>query len=190
MDKVRLLKDRLSSRPVICAVRSEEALRRVLSFEEPRCVFVLGSTLQDLFKAVSSLTARGHMPFVHVDLVEGLKADQSGIRYMVDNARPFGVISTHKGVIDAAKAMGLVTVLRVFLLDSDAVRKGKSLVSSLKPDFLEVLPGVAVMGVEKGRLLELGGSLIAGGLVETREQVRAILDKGVLGVSTSRVDLW
>ncbi|EHM09393.1 glycerol-3-phosphate responsive antiterminator (mRNA-binding) [Thermanaerovibrio velox DSM 12556] len=190
MDKVRIFKERLASRPVICSVRSEEGLREVLSFQDPRCVFLLGFSIQDVVRSVSSLTSRGHMPFVHMDLVEGLKSDQSGIRYLVDNARPWGIISTHKGVIEIAKGMGLMTVLRVFLLDSDALRKGRSMVSSVKPDFLEVLPGVAVVGMERTRLSDLGCPIIAGGLVDSPSQVQVILSRGVLGVSSSERSLW
>ncbi|MCX7827845.1 MAG: glycerol-3-phosphate responsive antiterminator [Thermanaerothrix sp.] len=190
MDKVRLLRERLAVRPIICAVRSMDVVKDVLAFEEPRCVFLLGFSLQDVVKSVSSLLSRGHMPFVHMDLVEGLKSDQSGIRYLVDNARPWGIISTHKGVVEIAKGMGLVTVLRVFLLDSDAIRKGKSLVGAVRPDFVEVLPGVAVVGMEKTPLSDLGCHIIAGGLVDSPDQVRTILSRGVIGVSSSEKSIW
>lgn len=190
MDRIRVMMSRLAAKPVICAVRSEDGLRRVLDIEDPRCVFLLGFPIQDIFKAINSLSSRGHMPFVHMDLVDGLKGDQAGIKYLVDNARPWGIISTHKGVVEMAKEAGLITVLRVFLLDSDAFRKGRSLVSSVKPNFLEVLPGVAVMGIGKEKLSQLGCQLIAGGLVDSPGQVKDILLKGVVAVSSSEESLW
>ena len=190
MNRLQVLKQRLAEHPVICAVRSPEDLRCALQLEDPRCVFLLGTTLHDAPASVASLTAKGHSVFVHVDLVEGLRPDAAGLRFFAEHAKPSGIISTHRSVVDQAREQGLLTVRRVFLLDSEALRKGRQLVAHLRPDLLELLPGVALMGLGESRLREFGTGLIAGGLVEDKMQVAAILKRGVLGVSTSTRSLW
>lgn len=190
MNRLQVLRQRLAEHPVICAVRTSEDLRCAQQLEGPRCVFLLGTTLREVPQSVSSLSAKGHSVFVHVDLVEGLKPDAAGLSFLAEHAKPAGVISTHRSVVEQAREQGLLTILRVFLLDSEALRKGRQLVSHLRPDLLELLPGVALVGLGESRLREFGAGLIAGGLVEDKSQVGAILKRGVLGVSTSTRSLW
>jgi glycerol uptake operon antiterminator len=80
--------------------------------------------------------------------------------------------------------------LRIFLLDSQAFRKGKQLAYSVNPDFVEVLPGISMISVDDAILKEIPSPLIAGGLIKTMEQVNEILSRGVLAVSTSEKSLW
>jgi glycerol uptake operon antiterminator len=156
----------------------------------PRAVFLLGANLLELEDLVARVARAGHLPFVHLDLVEGLKTDSAGVRFIAQRVDPFGVISTHKSVIEAAASCGLVGILRVFLLDSEALRKGKQLVSFAKPHLVELLPGVSLIPIPDRMLSDFASPIIAGGLVEDIDQVHAILRKGALGVSTSQSSLW
>ncbi len=188
-EKLASLRKMLRERPVISAVRNGKDLDKLYSLP-PRVVFLLGSNLLEVGEVVERLTRQGHLPFVHVDLVEGLKTDSSGVRYAARVIRPFGLISTHKSVIEAARDNGLLGILRVFLLDSEALRKGRQLVSFTRPDLVELLPGVALIPIPESTLADFASPIIAGGLIETREQIVAIQKKGVLGVSTTHVSLW
>lgn len=179
----------LRGHPVIPALRVSRDIERICLLP-PRVVFLLGTSLGDYAEQMAALRKAGHSIFVHVDLVEGLKSDLAGFDFLLKEALPDGVISTHKGVLDLAKKNGLLRILRVFMLDSEAMNKGRHLVQSVHPDFVELLPAVGVPSVEEKNLRGFASPLIAGGLVTTIEQIHAILRKGIVAVSTSESSLW
>jgi len=59
----------------------------------------------------------------------------------------------------------------------------------LKPDFLEILPGIIPEFIEEISR-RYSGDIIAGGLVRKKEQVFAALKAGAKAISTSCKDLW
>ena len=62
-------------------------------------------------------------------------------------------------------------------------------VSQIMPDCIELMPGLITPVV--GRLAKkLSLPVIAGGLIETKEQVMTLLSAGACGVSTSCEALW
>src|SRR5919109_4109047 len=127
--------------------------------------------------------------FVHLDLIDGLAKDQHGLRWLTENAHPTGVISTRGAVISSARALHLATVQRVFLLDSQSVHTGMELAHSVRPDVIEVLPGI-LPTIVADLVQHTDRPLIAGGLITSPEQARAALQAGAWGVSTSDRRLW
>ncbi len=59
-----------------------------------------------------------------------------------------------------------------------------------KPDFIEVLPGVALPRVVDYLREHFQQPLIAAGLVKTAEDVWRILQAGAVAVDTSAENLW
>lgn len=180
---------RVKDHPVIPALRTSRDVERACRLSR-RVVFLLGTSLGDYRDQMEALRQAGHTVFVHVDLVEGLKSDSAGFTFLLREALPDGIISTHKGVLDLAKKKDLLRILRVFMLDSEALSKGRQLVQAVRPDFVELLPGVAITAVEEKNLRGFSSPLVAGGLVTTIEQIHSILRKGVVAVSTSESSLW
>jgi glycerol uptake operon antiterminator len=139
---------------------------------------------------MSALREAGHIVFVHVDLLEGLRADSTGFSFLLHQMAPQGVISTHKNILALAKKNRILGLLRVFLLDSEALSRGVQVAQTVKPDFVELLPGSALPLLEDRKLRDFSSPLIAGGLITNLEQVHAVLRKNVAGVSTSDTSLW
>lgn len=183
------VRDLFKAYPVIPALRTGKDVDRALKLA-PRVVFLLGASVLDFAGKVQALQNVGHVVFIHFDLIEGLRADGAALDYLLASAPPEGVISTHKAVIDLAKKAGLLRILRIFVLDSEAVRKGRELVAAVKPDFAELLPGVALTTVDERHIRDFSVPLIGGGLITELSQVHSILRKGVTAVSTSDTSLW
>ena len=61
--------------------------------------------------------------------------------------------------------------------------------ASSRPDFSELMPGICprVIRALAGRM---GAPIIAGGMIETKEDILAALGAGAAGVSTSSAALW
>ena len=131
----------LRRRPIIAAVRDEAALAVALA-SPSAVVFLLSGNLLNVEQMVQRVLREERAAFVHLDLVEGLTKDQHGLRWLAQRARPTGIISTRGFVLSAASSMGLATVQRLFLLDSQSVRTGLDMANNVRPDVIEVLPGI------------------------------------------------
>ena len=178
----------LRRNPVIPAVRGpDEALRAALSGRHA-AVFVLGGDVFRVLEKAEGVGGRRPAVCVNVDMVGGISADASGLRFLA--GRIEGIISTHRHVIELAKGLGLVAIQRLFAIDSGAVERGTRLIGRADPDCVEILPALALpeVLVLHPRLLER--PVLAGGLLKSQDDVAALLAAGASGVSTSHEGLW
>ncbi|WP_153126871.1 glycerol-3-phosphate responsive antiterminator [Peribacillus tepidiphilus] len=127
--------------------------------------------------------------FYHMDLIHGLKNDDYATEFVCQEIKPAGLISTKASVIMKAKQKGVLSVQRVFLLDSQALEKNMKIVSKTQPDFLEVLPGAMPWIIEEIKDM-VNIPILAGGFIRTPEEVDNALKAGATGITTSNVDLW
>lgn len=177
----------LERNPVIPAVRGpDDALEAALAGEHP-AIFVLGG---DIFRVLGRVAAQGRRPnvYVNVDLVGGIAADASGLRFL--SGRVDGIISTHRHVIELAEASGLITIQRLFAIDSGAVERGLKLIRRAEPRFVEILPALAYCEIAERYAEVLDLPVLAGGLLKGDEDIATILGAGAVGVSTSHKGLW
>lgn len=126
---------------------------------------------------------------IHTDLIQGLKNDEYSIEYICQDIKPYGIISTRPSVIAKAKKRGLMTIQRIFLLDSQALEKSYAIAQKTQADYLEILPGV-IPGFIKKIANDIKIPILAGGLVTTKEEVNCALNAGAQAVTTSHVALW
>ena len=92
-------------------------------------------------------------------------------------------------IIKAARDVGLFTVQRFFAVDSHSIDTTLESIKSSKPDMIEVMPGIATKVIAKLKG-QLNIPIIGGGLVDSADEVRAILRSGASAVSTSKRELW
>ena len=131
----------------------------------------------------------GKAAFVHLDLIEGLAAREVTVDYIAGQTDADGVISTKPQLLRRAAEMGLVTVQRFFLLDSMAIENVSRHLDRDSAHFIEVLPGLMPKIIR--RVAEAAGKpVIAGGLIEEKEDVVAALGAGAVAVSASNPAVW
>jgi glycerol uptake operon antiterminator len=135
--------------------------------------------------------ARSHCKKVllHADLIQGLKNDEYSSEFLCQKIKPDGLISTRGSVLKTAKKNGILSIQRLFLLDTIAIETSYKLAERVHPDFIEVLPGCVPHLIEKVNI-ETGISVIAGGLITKKEEINSVLASGAKAVTTSRKDLW
>ena len=177
----------LRANPIIPAVRGpDSALEAAIAGDHP-AIFVLGG---DIFKVLGRVGSQGRRPqiYVNVDLVGGIASDASGLRFL--SRRVEGIISTHRHIIELSKTSGLITIQRLFAIDSSAVERGLKLIRRAQPQFVEILPALAYceIAAQYSEVLDL--PVLAGGLLKSRENIATILEAGAVGVSTSDQGLW
>ena len=126
---------------------------------------------------------------VHVDLVTGLGGKEVAADYVKQFTAADGIITTKPPLIKRGKELSLCTVLRYFLIDSMALENIRNQQHMVRPDFIEVLPGLMPKVIRKiCRTFRI--PIIAGGLITDKEDVVAALSAGAIAVSTTNQDVW
>ena len=162
------LENTLGDSPIVAAVKDEPGLERCLN-SPCRVVFVLFGDLNSVPRIVAELKTAGKTVFVHADLIEGLSAREALLRF--------------------AKAKGLRTILRFFLIDSIAMENIAKMKNERCVDLIEVLPGLMPKVIHRVAAT-CGKPIIAGGLVTEKADVVSALDAGALAVSSTNPGVW
>lgn len=182
------LKETLVENPIIAAISNDKDLEKVLN-SNAAIVFVLYGDIINIAKVCARLREKDKVVFVHIDLIEGLRGDQSGIKYIREYANPDGIISTKASNIKCGNQLGLYTIQRIFLIDSLSLKTGIKNIRETKPTAVEVMPGIATKAIN---LLEkeVNTIIIAGGLIKDKKDVMDSLSAGALAISTTEKKLW
>ena len=184
MNRQQLL-DCLADSPVIAAV-GEDGFEAALA-SPAEVVFCLRASILTIPQYVKQAHAAGKMIFVHIDLADGVGRDRAGLAYL-GSLGVDGVISTRTQLVRAAREEGLLTVQRFFALDSQGLASMEETLGGVSPDLVEIMPGVigkVVARVASGKI-----PVIAGGLIETKDELLGALSHGALAVSTGKKELW
>lgn len=182
---IQELIDCLEQNPVIAAIgedKWEEALT-----SPAQVLFHLSAELTTVKERIRQAHAAGKLLLVHIDLAEGIGKDRVGIRYLA-SCGVDGIISTKAQLIRYAKEQGLLTVQRFFALDSKGMESIEDMLRVTCPHLMEIMPGVigkAIRRFSQGRV-----PVIAGGLVQTKQEVTEALGCGATAVSTGQQSLW
>lgn len=155
-------------------------------------VFLQGGALKDLGNALDRFRDPHleHLPlFVHVDLVSGLENNEAGIEYLAQFEGISGVVTVHHYLAVAARKLGLLSIVRLFLSDSRAVDRGLSVVKKSRPDAVEILPAVVASKVASD-FADCHIPRIAGGLCRTEADVNEALASGCRAVTSTSPKLW
>ena len=110
------------------------------------------------------------------------------IRYIKEETKFDGIISTKPQVVKLAKKYDLVGVQRVFVFDTLSLNTVKNHMIS-ECDAIEVLPGIIpkVLGIISKHSNK---PVVAGGLIETKEEVMQALSSGATCISTTKKEIW
>ena len=175
----------LERTPVIAATDRAGWQSAVLSDTE--VLFQLGADIITVGDDIEAAKQNGKFVFIHIDLADGIGKDKAGIHWL-KRLGADGVISTRTQLIRAAHDNGLLAVQRFFMLDSKGMPSVAETIDNTRPDLIEIMPGVIPKALKLFSRQEI--PVIAGGLIETKQEVTAALSAGAVAVSTGRKELW
>ena len=178
----------IADSPVIAAVKDEEGLEKSLR-TDCRIIFILYGNICSLTTIVEKIKSREKLAIVHADLVQGLSAKIEAIDYIKNNTKADGILSTKGNLVKHATDIGLIGILRNFIIDSMAMENVNKQVELAHPDMFEIMPGIMPEIIEKLKN-EIKLPLIAGGLISDTKDVIAALSAGADAVSTTKEELW
>ena len=179
------LLNRLEDCPIIAAVREHTWQQALASPAE--VLFCLETNLLTVNQRIQEAHAAGKVVFVHMDLAEGIGRDKTGLQYLADCGVD-GILSTKAQIVRTAKDLGLLTIQRFFILDSQGLNSAKEMLKVTNPHFIEIMPGVLPKIIRHFA----GGSIpvIAGGLIENKAEITSALSSGATAISTGSPHLW
>src|SRR5690625_7594248 len=112
-------------------------------------IILLETRLSQIESLVKLAKKHDKKIIVHTDLVQGLKSDEYGLEYLVNNVKVDGLISTRINVITYAKKQGVISIQRLFILDSHALNNNLRTSKEIQPNFIEILTGVILSVIKE-----------------------------------------
>ncbi|ORI05064.1 glycerol-3-phosphate responsive antiterminator GlpP [Mammaliicoccus sciuri] len=173
---------------ILPAIRSMKDMEKFFKMDYERCV-LLDTHIGHLQGILEQTKKHQKEVMLHIDLIKGLSNDEAAVEYVIQQYKPHGIISTKSKIIKRAKKLNTLTILRVFILDSTALSRSIELIKQSDPDLVEVLPGVATK-VIKEISDKTGKRIIAGGLINTKEEIDLAIESGAQYVTSSDITIW
>ncbi len=172
---------------VIAAVRTEAEFEKAIK-SQVSTVFMLAPNIDNIENQAEKAHKANKTFFIHIDLAEGIGKDEYGIKFAKTKGVD-GIISTRTALIKHAKSQGLLAVQRFFVLDSHSVGTIVESAKTSKADMIELMPGTVTKVIRQIKAI-FGTPIVAGGLIETKEEIAEAYRSGAVAVSTGRVELW
>ena len=150
---------------ILPAIRNIKDLEKLIKTDYKMCV-LLDMHIGHI-KSIMELLKQNHIEcFIHIDLIKGLSHDEFASEFIIQQYKPKGII-----------------------IDSQALKRSIDLIKKVEPDFVEVLPGVASKAIHHIQK-ETNTQVIAGGLINTIDEVNEAVKNGAKYVTTSYDKLW
>ena len=174
----------------IPAIENRAQLLRAFDIPQIRAVLLRHCNLFELAGLLERAYQRKIATYVNVDSIDGIHADNAGLRYLAERLSVTGVVSNSPRVLSVAKGFGLETIQRIFALDSTGLEATLESVDTTFVDLLDISPALVIPHIMPQLRVLLPQPFIASGLIQTSEQIQAILQAGARGVVVARNDLW
>ena len=129
----------LEQNPVLPAVKDAGRLEACLA-QPAGVVFLLCGDILNIDRLIDRVHQAGKYAVVHADLVAGLAPREIAVDFL-HRCGADGIISTRPMLLRRGRELGMLTVLRVFAIDSKAVSNLGRETEGGMPDVIEILPG-------------------------------------------------
>jgi len=178
----------IEKNPIIAAARKDEDIEYAVN-SGVAAVFLLRTDIFSAESHVGKIKASGKNVFIHFEFFEGLGKDNKAIDYIANVIKPDGIITTRTSHVKYAEEKGIFTIQRFFIVDSQSYETAIKSVQTVKPSMIEIMPAVMPSIVQRF-CRDVNLPVIAGGLINSKEDIIDILKAGALGVSTGKKELW
>lgn len=178
----------LERNPIIPAIKNDTYLKEAIE-SSSEIVFIIMANILNIKDIVNQLKKADKIVYVHVDMVEGISSSSSGVEYLMKEVNPDGIITTKHSIVSFANKNAIKVIQRFFILDSFSLNNTIVNIKENKPSAVEILPGIMPKVIKK-----ISNSvrvpIIAGGLIENKEDIINALGAGAVGISTTSRNIW
>lgn len=180
--------DNVSTNPIIASVRDVNSLKDALD-SSCKIIFLLSGNIFNLKEISHKLSRLDKGIYIHVDSIDGFSKDTWGLEYIIKNIHPHGIITEKSNLVKLSKDMGMFTIQRVFISDSNALKISLDSIKKTRPNAIEILPGPLPKVISKC-VQETNIPVIASGLISDKEDINSSLNAGAIAISSSNSKLW
>ncbi|SNR99752.1 glycerol uptake operon antiterminator [Anaerovirgula multivorans] len=180
--------EKIEKNPIIAAVNDLDKLDMTIK-SPAEIIFLLNGNILNLKEIVHKVKAAEKDVYVHLDLMGGFSKDMMALKYINENIQPDGIITTKSNLIKFAKDMNMFAIQRLFILDSLSLETAIKTIHSVKPDAVEILPGV-MPKIIKTIYEKTNTAVVAGGLIQDKDDVIQSVKAGAMAISTSKKEVW
>ena len=174
---------------VIPACRTEAELAAALRLPQAPSLIILFGDINSLPELIRRTDEAGKLLLLHLDLIGGIGRDRAGIQFLA-RLGVKGLITTKPQLAKIARQEGMRVIQRMFLVDSESLRTGISLLKGFRPDAIEALPASTPASVLAELKAATDVPILVGGLVRSADDVMQAVANGAFAVSTSQRELW
>jgi len=175
--------------PIVASLQKPEMLSTVIN-SNVRIVMISSGDIFNIVEISQELRKHKKIVLVHVDMIGGMARDKVAIKYLKEKADIDGIVTPNGQLVATGHKEGLVTAQRIFAHDTPSVISGINALRQSKPDFIEIMPGVAVLKVYEQIRKHFQQPIIAAGLIKSTQDIKQILKAGAVGADTSTTSLW
>ena len=183
------MKDLLELNPIICAIKSDEHLEDAAN-SDGDIVFLLNEDILSLKDKIEFLHKHNKKVFVHIDMITGISSSPIAVDYMKNELNLDGIITTKTNIVKRAIELDLKVVQRFFFIDSMSLENAIESLRKVKPDAIEVMPGVIQKVIKKMNKTYPNIPIICGGLIDRKEEIINGLAAGAMAISTTDINMW
>lgn len=185
-----LFEERLKKHKLLAAIKEPKSIEKAIKYKENiSAVILMTGNILTVKQYVDVLQKEGLPVVLHVEKIGGLQVDYYGIDFIIENVKPFAIVTTKTSIIKRAKSKGKFVIQRIFLIDTEVHNNLVKEIEHLQSDMIEIMPSRAPDFLEK--LTKVSPiPIITGGLLTNLQDAKEALAHGVVAVTTSNTDLW
>ncbi len=174
----------------IPVIENREQFAHIFDSSHVRAILLRHCNLFELTRLLEQAYKRGLSVYVNVDHIDGIHPDSAGLRYLAEQFHVAGVVSNHPKTLSIARSFGLETIQRIFAVDSTGLEMALESVDRANTDLLDISPALVIPYIVPQLAAPLPLCFIGSGLIQTAQQVQAVLHAGAAGVTVMRSELW
>ena len=175
--------------PIIASLQKPEMVAAAIQ-SHVRIVMISSGDIFNIGEISRQLRQHQKIVLVHVDMIGGMARDKVAIRYVKEKLDVDGIVTPNGQLVASGHKEGLITAQRIFAHDSPSVMSGMNAIRQSKPDFIEIMPGAALLKVGDEVRKHFSQPMIAAGLIKSVQDVKQVLKAGAVGADTSNPGLW
>lgn len=188
MSEIANIQEIIEDNPIITAVKDQDGLESCLQTDSG-VVFILFGDICNISEIVKKVKSAGKIAVIHMDLLGGIGSKEVAVDFIKKQTDADGIISTKPALLKRAKELGMFTVLRSFILDSMSFNGIRRQYDQVKPDMVEILPGIMPKITEK-IVKQIPVPIICGGLISNKEDIISALNAGAAAISSTNRNIW
>lgn len=183
----KLIYQAIADSTVIPAAKDFASLQQCLTHDQ-KVIFILFGDICNIGHIISLIHENNKYAFVHADMITGLSSRDIVADFLKNNGAD-GILSTRPHVIKRGTELGLFTILRIFALDSKSIETAQKTVETIKPDMIEIMPGIMPQ-IVKYIVRNIHPKVLCGGLITEKSNIIDALNAGATAVSTTNEKIW